>query len=486
MRYHKSIFICLLIFFSFAGDSAAELIPVGVVEYQPLYDWYRRQEIINSDLRRFSQTSPLEFDNSILTNYPLLNKTLSIKQIRPFIHLGEDISAKKYARLSSYEYLRGGFTARPSERISIYADFVLDEKLAKDPNYAGKKWRGLAGEIANGFINYNNNILNMKFGRFVSNWGPENSSLVLSSTARSMDGFAYRFHWGPLSFAYQTGQLDKSKTDIPAGTYENRYFAGHRLDLALSGNLNIGLFETVIFGGVGRSLELAYLNPLMIYHTVQLNDSADDNTFIGLDFSYYLNKRHKFYGQLLIDDYQIEKENNSDNEPNEIGYCLGFKTVDVFGFCDLGGEYLRIANRTYNQKNIRNHYINRGVLIGDSLGPDSDRLTLSAIKLFNGFNRLEFRTEYQRKGEGRYDSPWTEPWLNSSDGYKEKFPTGVVERRLLLSLNFTGFVKEMLYFDCAGGINLCQNLDNIESQKQTIPFFRTRITIYFTSILDIH
>jgi hypothetical protein len=484
MQYLKSSIIILLSIIS-VGVSA-ELIPVGIAEYQMLYDWYRNQEITDPAFRESNQIAPFEFGDTVLTKYPFIGRTLSVGQIRPSIFFSEQIYSEKYVRTKYYESIRGGMTARPSEAITLYTDIILDEKLAKDPNYTGKKWRGLAGEIANGFINYKRGRFDFTFGRFVSNWGSENGSLVLASTARAMDGVAYRFRWGFLSYAYQLGQLDRLETGDSLAPYENRYFAGHRLDLNIFENLKIGFFETVIYGGVGRTFDLAYLNPLMIYHTVQLNEGIDDNTFIGCDFSYFLNDRYKFYGQLLIDDYQIEKEKDSDKEPNEIGYQLGIKAIDIFkgGVVDL--EYRRITNRTYNQEHLRNRYLNRGVLLGDTLGPDADCLTLRVAKWFGAFDRLQFSVSYQRRGEGRYNSPWDKPWLDSTGEFHEKFPTGVVEKKGTVSLGFIGFIGKTLYLDCEGGIRFYRNLDNIKSDNRTVPFFRTRLTAFWGSLLNIN
>lgn len=56
------------------------------------------------------------------------------------------------------------------------------------------------------------------------------------------------------------------------------------------------------------------------------------------------------YGQLLIDDLQIEKTRPGDLEPNEIGYLVGGQVADALGLraTTIGVEYTRVANRTCN------------------------------------------------------------------------------------------------------------------------------------------
>jgi len=111
----------------------------------------------------------------------------------------------------------------------------------------------------------------------------------------------------------------------------------------------------------------------MFYHAVQLNEDVDDNTFLGLDFCWYLNNRHKLYGQLMVDDMQVDDKAIGDQEPDEIGYMLGFSTLDLFDLLDLSARYLKITNRTYNQKLERNRYENRGSLIRRLYRTVSDR-----------------------------------------------------------------------------------------------------------------
>ncbi|MCX6826415.1 MAG: hypothetical protein NTV06_03980, partial [candidate division Zixibacteria bacterium] len=304
-------------------------------------------------------------------------------------------------------------------------------------------------------------------------------------TARPMDAFSVRYQKGKFLFTYQLGQLDIFKSGDSSSCFENRFFAGHRLDIELSKNLNIGLFETIIFGGSGRHIELTYLNPLIFFHSIQLNGQADDNTFLGCDAGYYIGNKHKIYGQLLIDDIQIEKKSVGDKEPNEIGYLIGFQSLGLFLSFDLQGEYLKITNRTYNQKYLRNRYINRGELIGHNFGSDGDRFTFSLIRWFKYSGRLALDLAYERRGEGGYDSPWTEPWRNMTVNYNEPFPTGTVEKKMSGSLGYAEFVGGHIYYDFKLGISSYQNFNHIQAKKRTTPSFAFRISLLLSTLLNI-
>jgi len=141
----------------------------------------------------------------------------------------------------------------------------------------------------------------------------------------------------------------------------------------------LGLFETVLFGGEGRPPELYYLNPLQFFHAAQLNENEDDNTILGLDFTLLPGQGFSSYGQVIVDDVQIDDKSPGDREPAEFGF--------LFGVCKAGRvksavpditlEYVRLTNRTYHQRDPRNRYLYRNHLIGHPLGPDADSLSLA-------------------------------------------------------------------------------------------------------------
>jgi hypothetical protein len=249
--------------------------------------------------------------------------------------------------------------------------------------------------------------------------------------------------------------------------------------------LNIGLFETIIFTGVHRGLDLAYLNPLLFYHSFQLNENSDENTFLGMDVSWYVANQYKLFGQLMFDDYQIDNKELGDKEPNEIGYIFGFHGVDILNFCDIKAEYLKISNRTYNQNNPANRYLNRGGLIGNEFGPDGDRISFSMMKWFNNSQKVSLNVAYQRKGEGRYDDDWEEPWLDSSGEYSEPFPTGVAEKKLRASLELSGFLGSILFFDIETGVEKIKDSGHIDANDETILFFSIKFALIFSTLLDI-
>ncbi len=459
--------------------------PPDIPEYKLLYEVSERNDIMAGNGRNIHSVAPFRLALNFQENI-FLKKVSSLqnRDLLTYIIPAESFRVAGYSRAKAYESLRGGVIASPFNRTNIYAGFHIDETFYDDPNYTGKKWRGIAGEIDNAFINYEGKNLDIIAGRFSSNWGYGINSLVLSSTACPMDAFSAKIHKGRIFFTYQIGQLQRLSYSISPDQFENRYFSGHRLDLRISNNLHLGFFETIVYGGVGRNIEFAYINPFMFFHSNQLNDNVDDNVFLGFDFALFLKSRHKLSGQVLIDDYQIESDNPGDKEPNEVGLDLKWRSIDVIKNIDFELEYLRITNRTYNQPRSLNRYENRGKLIGHEFGCDGDRLSISAIKWFDYLQRMTFNLSYQRKGKGNYNDPWSTPW-DENPNYQESFPSGAVEGKWNANLQFTGYLHKYGYLDLNVGLEFVDNFSHIIGNNKTIPYLSGRLSLPIAMVIGI-
>ncbi|MBN2227206.1 MAG: hypothetical protein JW763_07555 [candidate division Zixibacteria bacterium] len=465
--------------------SANLLLPINTPEFQFAYDLAHRDEIAKGPDRLEYAVAPyrlLELPAAV----PVIHQAHNLHgdRLRMFLLATEDVTSRKYARAEGYEYLRGGVMTTLSPHWSMYVNFLFDEKLADDPDYTGKKWRGLAGEVENAFVAGTYGNVDIIFGRFGVGWGPAAQSLVLSSTACTMDALSVRVRWNRFYFTYQAGKLDGSQIRRDSSTVTiNRCFAGHRLDFRAVDQLYIGLFETVIFGGEGRAYEPAYLNPINFYHAWQLNEDTDDNTLLGFDLRYYIGNRHKAYAQMLFDDFQVDDEAQGDQEPNEIGMLCGIQSLDWFGDYDFKIEYVRITNRTYNQSNPYNRYLNRDNLIGHPFGCDGERVDFTCTRWLAPTRRARLELSYQRRGEGRVDDVWTEPWMDIEGEYNEPFPTGTVETTYSGALSFSGFVRSFAYVDLTAGIERIENYGHIQNDHRTVPFVNSRLTVLLSTIL---
>lgn len=448
---------------TFAVSAGEVIVPVGETAFDFEYDLTYREIISAGDLSLLSPVGPFQYHQMTGSNRPVMKllgrapdnhlKLLGLTNLRSQIYDG--------GKADKFYSLGGGIRYSLSETFGVLGLFNLDREKALDPEYTGQKWRGLAGGVETAAIYFTKPSVSISLGRQRVFWGPQPVNLALSATAAPLDLFSLRYHRGRLDFNFIFARLDQSRPDsldyvrFPESNFnENRYLAGHRLDLRLMKNLRIGLYELTLFGGEGRSPELYYLNPLQLFHVIQLNEQIDDNTALGLDLAYIPKPGYFMYAQLLVDDFQIDNEAQGDKEPNEIGLMAGLiKTGKTASWSpDIKAEYVRITNRTYHQRRPRNRFLNRNQLLGHPLGPDADSISLSLRWYPSTRQSITFEGAFRRHGEGSIHNSWDEPWQLVTGDYSEPFPTGVVEKASFLKIGLegyppvNGYLAEHLFF----------------------------------------
>lgn len=115
----------------------------------------------------------------------------------------------------------------------------------------------------------------------------------------------------------------------------------HYLDWSVTEWLNLGLFETIIWGnedtlGNYRGFEFHYLNPVIFLRPVEFHIGSPDNVTIGVTGKLTLFKNHIFYGQVGITEFKLE-EMRARNQwwGNKYVYQLGYKTFNAAGIKNL-------------------------------------------------------------------------------------------------------------------------------------------------------
>lgn len=331
--------------------------------------------------------------------------------------------------------VRTHFGLFPDRHLALFNVINLDQTLGDDPRYIGKSWRGFTGftEQAYALLHFDKYLF--KFGRDFIRWGRgQDATLLISDYSRPVDHFLAQLEFARARFTYVAAKLDRTPlADSLAARYgvdaAERYLTAGRAEIELRPKrLRLGITQMVVSGGPSRAFDWNYLNPFLIYHGEQLNDKQGGNVFGAVDFVARPQPGLELYGQLLIDDVQIEKRGRGDLEPNEIGYLLGVE--QAVKAATVGLEYTRVANRTYNTVREWEKFLHRNRPLAHFIGNDFDRWLLHANAYLGKQMQLYFTTELLRRGEGRIDSTFERPWENATlaAGYREKFPSGVVER----------------------------------------------------------
>ncbi|MEE9552851.1 MAG: capsule assembly Wzi family protein [candidate division Zixibacteria bacterium] len=436
---------------------------------------YGRGLIEDLEYYEFSPTTErgvTEFEKGLIINYECLISEYIFEYRGPEIVNGlELVEVNRQKGSDNSNYIKIFPKTRIDLRSNLRATvtYRIDRELSEDPRYDGKYWRGWAGFVEDAGIKLSFDNLKFRFGferlaRGFGNYG----NLLFSRQAHPMTVFGFNFVNDKIRFESISGFLSPLKEELDGRiddpnffTNQQRYLAAHSLSIKPLRGLTVSFREAVIYGGPGRRFEPAYAFPLIWYHGYQLNSRMDDNTLVSVGLDYRHGGRFWVYGELLVDDFQIEKSSDSDYEPAQLGFLMGGEAYDLgFEGTGLRVEYARVNNWVYNQPRPHNRFINHNIPIGFPDGPDNDNLNWELSWWPSENLRLAYFGIYQRVGEGSIGAEWTAPWLGT-DGYDEPFPTGVVQEKSNNGLRFLALNKNRFWGKLEIQLTDIKNVRNI-------------------------
>jgi hypothetical protein len=238
------------------------------------------------------------------------------------------------------------------------------------PSARLRSYRGVTAEYERALLDASGSWWSARIGREYVHWGSNlREDLILSRTAGSLDHVGARFELGRFALSTVQASLD------PGGY--RRHLAGHRLTVALPRGVFVGLSETVVYAG--RDFDYMYLVPLGIFYAQQFNEvSNEDNILWAFDWKAPLRRGLMFYGQLLVDDIQYQRDEKAG--PDRLGlYAVAEALFTVWGReIEVSGGYTGVTMYTYGHADGTQYAAGDGnermnPLLGSPLGPDSDR-----------------------------------------------------------------------------------------------------------------
>lgn len=254
--------------------------------------------------------------------------TQMVRDLRAVPGYGFFKSFKRDTTAVDYFDARGYFTFNAAK--------FIDFQFGYDKNFIGNGYRSL----------------------FLSDWG--NSSLFLKVNTKI---------W---KFNYQNLFMELMPQFVKRGDslLDRKYAAMHHLSMNITPWLNVGLFESVVFGRSNR-FDFQYLNPIIFFRHIEGTVGSPDNAIAGMDFKANVAHRFQFYGQLLMDEFLISNVRNKPKSwTNKFGFQLGGKYVDAFGIdnLDLQVEMNRVRPFTYSHNNLTANYTHYNQHLAHPLG----------------------------------------------------------------------------------------------------------------------
>lgn len=228
-----------------------------------------------------------------------------------------------------------------------------------------------------------------------------------------------------------SAQLNSTWYDDGTKRYlAKRYLSAHRLDYQFNDWLEIGISESVLYGGDAQTVDWHYLNPIIPYYAVQYNAVKDDNLMLGFDGAVKPIVGLRLYAEWLADDFQYQSDSN---DPHATTWLAGIEWFPAFSERRLGvnSEYVRVNRWAYTHLIPDNEFTHFGLMIGHPIGTDADIFTINLSYDATSSARIISRFSHQRNGEADItDRFYGEDYLNIT------FPSGIVEEMTELQIGW--------------------------------------------------
>lgn len=209
-------------------------------------------------------------------------------------------------------------------------------------------------------------------------------------------------------FANIKGDITQGPTGTPGSKLiPDKYLFFHRLGINIGKKLNIGIFESIIAGRDpaiypnGTRLDLAYLNPIIFYRSMEQNSGSPDNAGLGLDAKAIPIKNVMVYGQIFLDEFLLKEiQAQKGWWANKYAFQIGGKYIDMFGLknVDLQLEYNFVRPYTYTHQSQYTSYAHYSQPLAHPLGANFSEFM--GILRIQPIPRLtaSFKAIYYQKG----------------------------------------------------------------------------------------
>jgi len=223
---------------------------------------------------------------------------------------------------------------------------------------------------ARGSIHFNaTKYINIQFGYDRNFIGDGYRSLFLSDFAASylflkLNTHIWKINYQNLFMELSSGNSNGDKL-LP-----KKYASMHHLSLQATKWLNIGLFESVIFGRANH-YEFSYLNPIIFLRSAEQQNGSPDNANIGFNFKANIAHTFQLYGQVMLDEFKLSEVKAGNGWwGNKQGLQGGFKYIDAFKIknFDLQGELNYVRPFTYSHSDSVANYSHYNQPLAHPLG----------------------------------------------------------------------------------------------------------------------
>jgi len=184
----------------------------------------------------------------------------------------------------------------------------------------------------------------------------------------------------------------------------DKYLAAHRLELSFPSLFDIGFQEMIIYSN--RSIDGAYLNPLILLESAQRSREERDNNFWAFDIKTHFLKNVQLQASIDFDDIFL-KEWFKNYWDNKDAFQVGLMFMDPLGVSNttFAVEYSHIEPFTFSHSRSRDdNYGSDGRILGDSIGPNAESWFFRLDDMLTHKLSASLRFQIQRHGRNVYNA----------------------------------------------------------------------------------
>lgn len=223
-------------------------------------------------------------------------------------------------------------------------------------------------------------MINLQLGYGRNFIGDGYRSLLLGDAASPYPYFKINTSFWKIKYTNTYMWLKDVRKDVTEeNTYATKFMANHYLSWNVTNRLNLGFFESVVWGNTnGRGFDANFINPIIFYRTVEFTSSSKSgNAVLGLTTKYKFNNQVNFYGQFILDEFSLGDIKKQDQSwKNKYGYQLGLKYYNAFTIPNLllQVEYNNIRPYVYSHSNPLTNYGHNNQSMGHAWGGNAREL----------------------------------------------------------------------------------------------------------------
>ena len=325
----------------------------------------------------------------------------------PYV-VGQSSAVRELMRADAGEALTVGGAARlllHTGRVTAVARGYGDQRLRDDPDFRGKRDRIVAGRLEDAYVAAQWPLVELSVGRTGRRWAPLGvQGLQVGDYVYSYDHLLARIGGERLHLASIVAPLEDLRLGAGPDSLAHRYFTAHRL-AGRFGQLEVGLTESILYGGVDRSFDLSLASPTNVYSVSQYAEDRNVNVLYGADFSWRPRWVGSIGAQFMLDDVQIDDCGLGCEEPPSYGVAVSVEGVPLAGDVRGFGSYSRLSSLAYRTINPWERYSSFDVGLGFGYSDyDETRFGLDLGALVPV--PLRVYAALRRQGAGSYRDPF--------------------------------------------------------------------------------